>query len=52
MSKDRNTFAKRQRETEQKRKAEEKRIRRERKKAEANRPVEVAPEDPPATDEV
>jgi hypothetical protein len=51
MSKDQNTFAKRQREMEQKRKAEEKRARRKRKKEQPNRPAEAVPEDRPPTDE-
>lgn len=51
MAKDRNTFAKRQRENEQKRKAEEKRVRRQRKKEQGNRPSETSPDSPPAVDE-
>jgi hypothetical protein len=41
MSKDRNTFAKRQREVEKKRKADEKRVRRAKKKVEGNEPDET-----------
>jgi hypothetical protein len=51
MAKDRNTYAKRQREAEQKRKAAEKRTRRQRKKEQPERPGEVVREDPPATDD-
>lgn len=50
MSKDRNTYAKRQRETEQKRKAEEKRARRQQKKDQPDRPPEVESEEPSTTD--
>ena len=50
MSKDRNTFAKRRRETEKKRKAEEKRERRRIRKEQPDDPteaaVEIADEDP------
>ena len=42
MAKDRNTFAKRQREVEKKRKAEEKRERRRKKKEQADEPTDVA----------
>jgi hypothetical protein len=52
MAKDRNTYAKRQREAEQRRKAEEKRARRLRKKVQTPRSGEVARDEPPATDAI
>lgn len=52
MAKDRNTFAKRQREVEQKRKAEEKRARRQQKKIQGDRPHDAAPEEQPAAEEI
>ena len=51
MSKDQNTFLKRQREMEKKRKAEEKRARRQRKKEEASGASEPDVADPSATEE-
>ncbi len=50
MANDRNTYAKRQRETEQKRKAEEKRARRQRRKEQVERLSETHPEDSPAAE--
>ncbi len=51
MSKDQNTYLKRQREMEKKRKAEEKRARRRKKKEEASGASEPDVADPSATEE-
>ena len=51
MSKDQNTYLKRQREMEKKRKAEEKRARRQKKKEEANGASEPDIANPSATEE-
>ena len=51
MSKDQNTYLKRQREIEKKRKAEEKRVRRQKKKEKANGASEPDIANPSATEE-
>jgi hypothetical protein len=52
MAQDRNTYAKRQRETQKRQKAQEKRVRRQKRKETARDGGDVSPEAPPAISEV